>query len=95
MIDIGELQFLTQENFLEKIMQNNAMIRELLNDNEVLVKAYVSDKRMTSEEVADYLRCNVANIPKDIYCTRIGRNYVYSLSDVNAYLNRNKKARKG
>lgn len=94
MIDITQLNYLTQEKFLEEIARNNEQIRQLISDNDMLIKAYVSDRRLTAQEVADYLHCSIDGIPRDIYCTKVGRNYLYSLSDVQAYLTRNKKQRK-
>lgn len=94
MIDITQLNYLTQERFLEEIARNNEQIRQLISDNDMLIKAYVSDRRLTSEEVAEYLHCSISAIPREIYCTKVGRTYLYSLSDVQAYLTKFKKSRK-
>lgn len=94
MIDITQLNYLTQEQFLEEIARNNEQIRQLISDNDLLIKAYVTDRRLTSEECAEYLHCAVSAIPKEIYCTKVGRTFLYSIADIQAYLTKNKKSRK-
>lgn len=94
MIDVSEIQFLTEEDFLKRIEQNNAAIRDLINDNSVLIKLYATDRKMTVTETAEYLKCPVQSIPKEIPCVHIGRNYLYSYADIQKFITKHRKVRK-
>lgn len=94
MIDVSELQYLTAEDYSFRMSEIFAGIRELMNDAELLTKSFVNDKRMTVEDVAAYLHCQVHNIPRDIPCVKVGRTYIYTLSDVEKFIAQKKKPRR-
>ena len=94
MIDIDDLIHMTKEDFLEEIKERQASIRDLLNDIDVLITRYVNDRNLTASETAEYLRCEVSQIPPQIHCVHRGRDYLYKISDIEKWLRENKKSRK-
>lgn len=93
MIDIDELKYLISEDYLKEISSISATIKDLLNDMELLTKVYIEDKNMTSVEVATFFRCETSQIPKEIPCIKIGRNYLYKKSDIDKWLLDHKRNR--
>lgn len=93
MLNVDEINHLTTEDFLERYKEIQASIRDQMNDLETLVGLYINDRYLTSTEVAERMRCTIQQIPRDIPCNHIGRNYIYKLSDVEKYLSRTRKAR--
>ena len=94
MINLDEVGLLTAEDFVRRTQENNAAIRDLLNDNEMLVQAFVNDKNMTQKEVADYLRCDHKAIPASIPRIPVTRGkYLYKKSDIEAWLRSHKKTK--
>jgi len=87
---------MTQEDFLHEIEERQSAIRDLQNDISLLIKAYVLDRNLTSQETADYLRCDVKQIPSDIPRTMVTRTKaLYKLSTINGWLkSRTKKNKK-
>lgn len=86
MLDIEDLKYLTTEDYLKEVGALAATVRDLLNDIELLTKMYVEDKNLTSVEVADFFRCERTQIPRDIPCVKIGRNYLYKKSDIDKWI---------
>lgn len=95
MIEVNELVYMTTEDFLNEMKEREAAIRDLLNDMDVLVSRFINEKNLTSKETAEYLRCNIDQIPYQIPCVHRGREYLYKQSDIEKWLKNNRKPRKG
>lgn len=94
MIDCDELVWMTKDDFKKEITERAAAVRDLLNDMEVLVASYANDRNLTRPEVAEYLRCEPASIPKEIPCAHIGRNWIYKMCEVEKWLRKNTRSKK-
>lgn len=83
---------LLKEDVSERIMQNNAEIRDLLTENEQLIK-FAKDPSllMTREEVAERLRCDVHKIPRSIPRIRCGKQYLFEVGDIDEFIQTHKK----
>lgn len=93
MIDVNDLQYLTTEDFEKMIKELFDAQRALLNDQELVIMKYIKDRYLSTLEVAEMLKCSATQIPKDIPCAHIGRNYIYSKSDVEKWVFNHKKTR--
>lgn len=81
-----------KETVSERIMQNNAEIRDLLIENEQLIKmAKDPTILLTRKEVADRLRCDEIKIPRAIPRIRVGKNYLFQVGDVEEFINQRKR----
>lgn len=86
MLDL-RTDILVKEDVIARFQQNDAQIRDLLNENElILAKLKEPHLLMTRQEVAERLRCEAEKIPKAIPRTRIGKNWLYDKSEVEAYI---------
>lgn len=94
MIDTDRFAFMTTEDLMEELKARYAGIRDLMNDIEVLVNAYVSQKNLTAEEVAQFLRCNVTQIPLDMPSFPLGRKRVYPQSGLMSWIKSHTKSKK-
>lgn len=94
MIDVEDVTYLTTEDFVEKSTEIIAAIRELSNDLELLVKRYVNEKYLTTNEVAELLRCSPSAIPRELPCVHWGRNYLYCMSDIDKFFKSKRTAKR-
>jgi hypothetical protein len=94
MIDYDDLVWMTKEDFIEQISRRQQAVRDLLNDIDTLVAAYVNSRNLTKQEVAEYLRCDPTSIPKDIPSAHIGRNWIYRQADVDKWLKENTRSKR-
>jgi hypothetical protein len=94
MIDADELVYMTKEDFLQEIKERQGIIRDLLNDIDVLISRYVNDVNLTAAETAERLRCDISQIPPQIPCVHRGRDYLYKVTDIEKWLRDNKKPRR-
>lgn len=94
MIDTDDIVYLTTEKYTELTKEIIATVRDLCNDLEILTAKFSQDRYLSSEEVAERLRCTIQQIPRDIPCNHIGRNYIYKLSDVEKFLSDRKAFRR-
>lgn len=91
MIDLKK-DFPLKEEVIEKIALNNAQIRDLLTENEQLVRELHNERiYLTKPEVAAILRCTEEKIHPGIPKTRIGNNYLWLKEDVYEFLDSKKK----
>ena len=93
MIDVNDLQYLTTEDFEKMIKEFFDAQRALLNDQELVITRYIKDRYLSTVEVAEMLKCTPGQIPKDIPCVHLGRNYIFSKADVEKWFNSHKKMR--
>lgn len=93
MINTEEIHYLTTEDFVKQMAELCSAMRDLANDMEIFVNLFVNERYMTATEVSDMLKCSVQQIPREIPCNHIGRNYLYHLSDVQKWLNSTKSRR--
>lgn len=93
MIELNDITSLSTEDFLQQITAYATTIKDLLNDIELLTKIYVNDRNLTAEDVAERLRCEVSQVPRDIPCCKVGRMYIYKESDLNKWIRDHKKSR--
>lgn len=94
MIDFDELVWMDKEDFLKEITQRMSAVRDMLNDIDVLISSYVNNKNMTLQEVAAYMRCEPANVPKEIPSVHVGRRWLYKQVEVDKWLRANTRSRK-
>ena len=93
MIQTDDIHYLTTEDYQQQVKDIVASIREQLNDIEILTDLFINERYLTASEVATMLKCSVQQIPRDIPCNHIGRNYLYHLSDVQKWLTKTKSRR--
>jgi len=94
MIDANDIIHMTKEDFLTEIKVRQSAIRDMLNDMDTLIAAYVNDTNLTAAETAEYLRCEISQIPPQIPCVHRGRDYLYKISDIEKWLRESKKPRR-
>lgn len=94
MIETERLAFMTNEDFLEEIRQRTNAIKDLSNDIEILTSAWLKQKNLTPEEVAQFLRCAVTQIPLDLPSYPVGRKRLYPMSGLLSWVKSHTKSRK-
>lgn len=94
MVDTNDLVFITEEDFLKEIKERQSAIRDLLNDIDILINYYVSDRNLTSDECADFLKCSKEQLPLDLPYTPVGRRRLYKKSDIERWMKNHKKTKK-
>lgn len=94
MIDTDDIAYMTSDKYMQLTKEILASIRDLCNDLDILTTKFTHDRYLSSTEVAERLKCSVQQIPRDIPCNHIGRNYIYALSDLEKYLNDKKTFRR-
>lgn len=83
------------EELSERILANNAQIRDLLLENEQMIKlAKDPHNLLTREEVAKKLRCDENKIPRSIPRIRISKNWCFEQGDVESFVEKHKKITK-
>lgn len=86
MIDL-RTDVLVKEDVIARFQQNDAQIRDLLNENElILAKLKEPHILMTREEVATKLRCEPTKIPRAIPRCRIGKNWLFDKVEVENFI---------
>lgn len=81
-----------KENVIETTQNILAQVRDLtLEIEQVLKMAIEDDVLLLKEEVAQRLHCDKAKIPRSIPKMRVGKNTLYSLKDLNAFLQSKKR----
>lgn len=81
-------QYPSQEDFLDGISRCVAQVQEALGDIQYLSRRFSDGNYfMTAEQVADYLKCSVDEIPSmQRYRAVWSRGYIYKKSDVDDFI---------
>lgn len=81
-------QYPTQEDFLDGIARCVALVQTTLGDIQYLSKRFSDGNYfMTAEQVADYLKCSVDDIPTmPKYRASWARGYIYKKSEVDDFI---------
>lgn len=81
-------QYPTQEDFLDGIARCNTLIQTALGDIQYLAKRFSDGNYyMTEDQVADYMKCTVDEIPKmPKYRAVWSRGYIYKKSEVDDFI---------
>lgn len=95
MIDADDITILSTEDYIRQTTEIACAIRDLLNDYELLTKKFITDKNMTKQEVADYLRCTTTSIPKEIPRIRWGNSILFKMSDIQKFIDNHKYSTQG
>ena len=77
-----------KQDCIEAIQDKFAQIRDLMSESEVLLKNAITpdDVLLTQQEVADYLRCDMKHIPRQIPRLRVSSKMLFRRSDVTSYV---------
>lgn len=87
MIDL-KTEYPTTEDFLDGIRRCTAQIGDAIGDIQFLARRFSDGNYfMTANEVADYLRCEVQNLPiMPRYRPVRNKGYLYKKRDVDDYI---------
>ena len=81
-----------KEEVIDMVQNQLAQVRDMTLEIEQTLKMAMNEKvLLTREELAKMLRCDVKKIPRPIPRMRVGSQYLFSLEDVNAFLDSKKR----